>query len=37
METSFMNTENGKTDMPHVFRLILTGKLDLKILIKTLC
>ena len=30
METIFMNTENSKTDKSHMFRLILSGKLDLK-------
>ena len=26
-----MKTENSKTDKSHIFRLILSGKLDLKI------
>ena len=29
METVFMKTENSKTNEPHKFRLILTGKLNL--------
>ena len=30
METSFLNTENGKTNEPHRFRLLLADKLNLK-------
>ena len=30
MKTIFMNTENSKTDKSHIFRLNLSGKLDLK-------
>ena len=30
METIFMNTENGKTNEPHRFRLTLADKLNLK-------
>ena len=30
METIFMNTENSKTNKSHMFRLILSGKLDVK-------
>ena len=30
METTFMNTENSKTSEPHIFKLDLTDKLDLK-------
>ena len=30
METSFMNTQNSKTDELHQFRLILADKLNLK-------
>ena len=35
MEIVFMNTENSKTNQPHIFRLTLPDKLILKILIKT--
>ena len=31
METIFMNKENSKTSEPHIFRLNLTDKLDLKV------
>ena len=31
METIFMNNENSKTSEPHIFRLNLTDKLDLKV------
>ena len=30
METIFINTENSKTSEPHIFRLDLTDKLNLK-------
>ena len=30
METIFMNTENSKTNEPHIFKLDLTDKLNLK-------
>ena len=30
METIFMNTENSKTSEPHIFKLDLTGTLNLK-------
>ena len=30
METTFMNTENSKTNEPHKFRLSLSDKLNLK-------
>ena len=30
METIFMNTENSKTSEPHIFKLDLTDKLNLK-------
>ena len=30
METIFINTENIKTSEPHIFRLNLTGKRNLK-------
>ena len=30
MDTIFMNTENGKTNEPHRFKLNLTDKLNLK-------
>ena len=30
METSFINSENSKTNEPHRLRLDLTDKLDLK-------
>ena len=30
METIFMNTEDSKTNEPHIFRLDLTDKLNLK-------
>ena len=30
METIFMNTENSKTNQPHIFKLDLTDKLNLK-------
>ena len=30
MKAIFMNTENSKTDKSHIFRLNLSGKLDLK-------
>ena len=30
METSFLNTENSKTNEPHRFRLSLADKLNLK-------
>ena len=30
MQTIFMNTENCKTNKPHIFRLLLAGKPDLK-------
>ena len=30
METTFMNTENSKTNGPHRFRLTLSDKLNLK-------
>ena len=29
MDTIFINTENGKTNEPHRFRLSITNKLDL--------
>ena len=31
METIFMNKKNSKTSEPHIFRLNLTDKLDLKV------
>ena len=31
METILMNKENSKTSEPHIFRLNLTDKLDLKV------
>ena len=31
MDTIFMNSENSKTSMPHVFTLKLTNKLDLRL------
>ena len=31
METILMNKENSKTSEPHIFRLNLTNKLDLKV------
>ena len=31
MNTIFMNSENSKTSKPHVLKLKLTNKLDLKI------
>ena len=30
METIFMNTENSKTNEPHIFKLNLADKLNLK-------
>ena len=30
MKTIFMNTENSKTNEPHIFRLSLSDKLNLK-------
>ena len=30
MDTIFMNTENSKTNKSHMFRLILSGKIDFK-------
>ena len=30
METIFINTENSKTSKPHIFKLVLTDKLNLK-------
>ena len=30
MDTIFINTENGKTNEPHRFRLYVTNKLDLR-------
>ena len=30
MDTIFINTENGKTNEPHRFRLYFTDKLDLR-------
>ena len=30
METIFMNTENSKTNEPHIFKLDLADKLNLK-------
>ena len=30
METIFVNTENSKTNEPYIFKLDLTGKLNLK-------
>ena len=30
METIFINSKNSKTSKPHIFRLDLTDKLDLK-------
>ena len=30
METIFANTENSKTNEPYIFKLDLTGKLNLK-------
>ena len=34
METLFMNSENSKTSKPHILRLKLTNKLDLRIRIR---
>ena len=31
MDTMFMNSENSKTSKPHVLKLKLTSKLDLKL------
>ena len=31
MDTIFMNSENCKTSMPHILKLKLTSKLDLRI------
>ena len=31
MDTIFMNSENSKTSKPHVLKLKLTSKLDLKL------
>ena len=31
MDTSFMNSENSKTSKPHILKLKLTDKLDLRI------
>ena len=31
METRFLNSENSKTSKPHVLKLKLTSKLDLKL------
>ena len=30
MDTTFINTENSKTNEPHRFRLYYTNKLDLR-------
>ena len=30
MESSFMNTENSRTDKSHMFRLTISGQLNLK-------
>ena len=31
MDTIFMNSENGKTSEPHISKLKLTDKLDLRL------
>ena len=31
MDTTFMNSENSKVSMPHIFKLKLTSKLDLRL------
>ena len=31
MDTALMNSENSKTSKPHVFKLKLTNKLDLRV------
>ena len=31
MDTIFLNSENSKTSKPHILKLKLTGKLDLRI------